>query len=158
MDGICEEEHIAWHGRTHNNIIHAKPIRENSGAVYLHPVIKDEYTDRSSRIQRAMYQSIYGELNKADVWNLQYSLRVKLFPNLYMAQVPGEEIHNSFKLMKQISFNVGIIHLITKLCTSKIVSNKANALCSHCRKPTLSVLAKQQHCSHCDFSIGSDET
>ena len=80
--------------------------------------------DRSSRIQRAMYQSIYGELNKADVWNLQYSLRVKFFSNLYMAQVPGEEIHNSLKLMKQISFNVGIIHFIAKLCTSKIVAHK----------------------------------
>ena len=47
------------------------------------------------------------------------------------------------ELMKQIAFNVGIIHLIAKLCTSKIVAHKTNALCCHCRKPTLSVLPKQ---------------
>lgn len=67
MNGICEEKHIAWHGSSHNNIIHGKPIRENSRTMYLHPVIKNKYANRGFRIQRAMYEDIYGELNKTGV-------------------------------------------------------------------------------------------
>ena len=60
-----------------------------------------------------------------------------------MTQVPGEEIHNSLKLMKQITLNIGIVHLVAKLSTAKIVAYKANTFCSHHWKPTLGVLAKQ---------------
>lgn len=143
MNGICEKKRIARHGGSHNNIIHSKSIGASSKGVYLHPIIKDEDADRGFRIQRAMYQSIYGELNKTGVGYLQHSLRIEFIPNLYMTQVSDEEIHNSLKLMKQIAFNVGIIHSITKLCTSKIVTHKANTLCRHYWKPTLSVLSKQ---------------
>ena len=143
VNGICKKEHIAWHRSSHNNIIYGKPIRESSRAVYLHSIIKDEDADRGFRIQRAMYQSIYGELNKTGVGYLQHSLRIEFIPNLYMTQVPGEEIHNSLELMKQIAFNVGIIHFITKLCTAKTITHKTDTLCRHYWKPTLSVLPKQ---------------
>ena len=45
--------------------------------------------------------------------------------------------------MKQITLNVGIIHLIAELCTAKIVARKADTLCCHGWEPTLGVLAKQ---------------
>ena len=98
--GIIEKEHIARHRSSCLDIFNSESIRQYTRTMNLHPIVEDEYSDRSFQIQRAVYKTINRKLNQTAVRYLQLTHTVEFISHLHVMQIASEEIHNGAILVK----------------------------------------------------------
>ena len=158
IDGIAEKEIVTGHGGAIGNVFHLQAVGQDAGTVYLHPVVKNEDTDRCIPVQRAVNKGIDHKLNQAAIRNFEPAQRIKFFLHLYVFKIPGKESHDGFKLMQQVSLHIRIVHFVTELLAAYMVPDKTDALSRHDRQPTLGVFTEQQHGGYGQTSVRTNKS
>ena len=104
-----------------------------------------------------MDKGVDHKLNQAAIRNFEPAQRIKFFLYLYAFKIAGEESHDGFKLMQQVSLHICVVHFVTELIAAYMVSDKTDAFGRHDRQPTLGVFAEQQHGGYGHTSVRTDK-